>query len=92
VSSEAPATPAGVAALDAVRAAFAVVLEIDSAGLEAATTFAVLQADSLALVCVADEVEASLGRDADLHIDDAALAAMTTLGELAAYVTRETVR
>ena len=92
MSSEAPATPADVAALDAVRAAFGVVLEIDSAGLDASTTFAGLQADSLALVCVADEVETTLGGDGALHIDDAALAAMTTLGELAAYITRETVR
>jgi acyl carrier protein len=91
VSSEAPTGRAGDAALDAVRAAFAVVLEIDSAGLGASTTFAGLQADSLALVCVADEVEATIGRGADLHIDDAALSAMTTLGELAQYVSRGTV-
>ncbi|HEX3907710.1 MAG TPA: acyl carrier protein [Mycobacteriales bacterium] len=91
MSSEAAAGRAGDAALDAVRAAFAVVLEIDSAGLDASTTFAGLQADSLTLVCVADEVEATLGPAGRLHIDDAALAAMSTLGELASYVTRETV-
>jgi acyl carrier protein len=86
VSSQAPARRSGVDALDVVRAATATVLEVDIAGLSASTTFAGLDADSLVLVGVADEVEATMGWGDRLRIDDAALAAMATLGELADYV------
>jgi acyl carrier protein len=86
VASQAPARRSGVDALDVVRAATATVLEIDIAGLNASTTFAGLDADSLVLVGVADEVEATMGWGDRLRIDDAALGAMTTLGELADYV------
>jgi acyl carrier protein len=86
VASQAPVRRSGVDALDVVRAAVATVLELDAAGLDAATTFAALEADSLVLVGVADEVEATMGWGDRLHIDDGALAAVTTLGELADYV------
>jgi acyl carrier protein len=88
VSSEAPARRPGVDVLDVVRAAVATVLEIDPADLSASTSFADLKADSLVLVGVADEVEARYAGP-PVHIDDAALAGMRTLGELADYVSRE---
>jgi acyl carrier protein len=86
VASPAPARRSGVDALDVVRAAVATVLELDVSGLDASTTFVELQADSLVLVGVADEVEATMGWGDRLHIDDGALAGVTTLGELADYV------
>jgi acyl carrier protein len=86
VASQAPARRSGVDALDVVRAAVATVLEIDVEALNADTTFASLDADSLVLVGVADEVEATMGWGDRLRIDDGALAAMATLGELADYV------
>jgi acyl carrier protein len=86
VASQAPARRSGVDALDVVRAAVATVLEIDVGALSADTTFAGLDADSLVLVGVADEVEATMGWGDRLRIDDGALAAMATLGELADYV------
>jgi acyl carrier protein len=89
VASPAPARRSGVDALDVVRAAVATVLELDVAGLDASTTFAALDADSLVLVGVADEVEATMGWGDRLHIDDGALARVRTLGELADYVSRQ---
>jgi acyl carrier protein len=91
VPSEAPPRRSGVDALAVVLAAVATVLEIDPSSLTASTTFAELRADSLVLVGVADEVESTIGPAAGLRIDDGALAAMTTLGELADYVARGTV-
>ena len=78
--------------LDVVREAVGVVLEIDPATLDADTTFAALKADSLVLVGVADEVEARVGTASGLHIDDGTLAGVTTLGQLAEYVTRQVGR
>jgi acyl carrier protein len=89
VASQAPVRRPGVDALDVVRAAVATVLEIDVARLDAATSFADLEADSLVLVGVADEVEAAMGWGDRLRIDDRALAGMATLGELAGYVTSQ---
>jgi acyl carrier protein len=86
VASQAPVRRPGVDALDVVRAAVATVLEVEVTRLDAATSFADLEADSLVLVGVADEVEATMGWGERLRIDDRALAAMTTLGELADYV------
>jgi acyl carrier protein len=86
VSSQAPVRRSGLDALDVVRAAVATVLEVEVAELDASTTFAGLGADSLVLVGVADEVEATMGWGDRLRIDDGALAAMATLGELADYV------
>jgi acyl carrier protein len=86
VASQAPVRRPGVDALDVVRAAVATVLEIEVTRLDAATSFSDLQADSLVLVGVADEVEATMGWGDRLRIDDRALAAMTTLGDLADYV------
>jgi acyl carrier protein len=89
VSSEAPVRRPGVDALDVVRAAVATVLEIEATRLDAATSFADLEADSLVLVGVADEVEATMGWGDRLRIDDRALAEMGTLGDLAGYVTSQ---
>jgi acyl carrier protein len=89
VASEAPVRRPGVDALDVVRAAVATVLEVQVTGLDASTSFADLEADSLVLVGVADEVEATMGWGDRLRIEDRALADMTTLGELADYVTRQ---
>jgi acyl carrier protein len=86
VSSQAPVRRPGVDALDVVRAAVATVLEVEVTGLDAATSFVGLEADSLVLVGVADEVEATMGWGDRLRIDDRALAGMGTLGELADYV------
>jgi acyl carrier protein len=89
VASQAPVRRPGADALDVVRAAVATVLEVEIARLDAATSFADLEADSLVLVGVADEVEATMGWGDRLRIDDRALADMATLGELAGYVTRQ---
>jgi acyl carrier protein len=89
VASQAPVRRPGVDALDVVRDAVAMVLEVEVTRLDAKTSFADLEADSLVLVGVADEVEASMGWGDRLRIDDRALAAMTTLGELADYVTHQ---
>jgi acyl carrier protein len=89
VASQAPVRRPGVDALDVVRAAVATVLEVDATRLDASTSFADLEADSLVLVGVADEVEATMGWGDRLRIDDRALAEMATLGELADYVTHQ---
>jgi acyl carrier protein len=70
--------------LAVVREAVAVVLEVDPASLSATTTFASLDADSLALVGVADLVESRLagGQGVEVRIDDAALARMVTLRDV----------
>lgn len=75
------------AALDAVRSAVALVCGVDSAGLDASTSLVDLGADSLALVSIADVVEAELAAaGSSLHIDDASLGRMTTIAEVVAYV------
>jgi acyl carrier protein len=74
--------------LSTVRDAVAIVCEVSRGALAAATRFEDLGADSLALVSIADVIEASVaaGSDRVLHIDDASLGRMATLGELAEYV------
>ena len=89
MSSQAPVRRPGVDALDVVRHAVATVLEVEVTRLDAATSFAELDADSLVLVGVADEVEATMGWGDRLRIDDRALADLGTLGELADYVTSQ---
>jgi acyl carrier protein len=73
----------GVDALTAVRSAVAIVCDVEPASLSRTTRFADLGADSLARVSIADVVEASLAES--LHIDDASLARMASLGELVDY-------
>jgi acyl carrier protein len=79
--SNAPSTEA---ALQAVRDAVAIVCEVDSARLTAATRFDDLGADSLSRVSIADVVEASLLEASGLaiHLDDALLGRMATLADL----------
>lgn len=75
------------APLDAVRSAVALVCGVDPAELDAATDLAALGADSLALVSIADVVEADLGTaGVALHIDDASLGRMRRLGDIVEYV------
>jgi len=75
-------------ALSTVRDAVAVVCEVSPGTLAAATRLEDLGADSLARVSIADVIEASIaaGSGRVLHIDDASLGRMATLGELADYV------
>jgi acyl carrier protein len=77
-------------ALHAVRDAVAIVCEVEPDTLTASTRFADLGADSLARVSIADVVEATvLERDhRSLHLDDATLGRMASLGELADHVSR----
>ena len=71
---------------DVVRAAIGVVLEVDPASVTAATSLADLGADSLARVGIADVVEHDLAtRGWRLHIDDGALARMSTVDDVATY-------
>ncbi|HWA68114.1 MAG TPA: phosphopantetheine-binding protein [Mycobacteriales bacterium] len=70
-----------------VRSAVALVCSVDPASLDAQTTLAQLDADSLVRVGIADVVEAELARDGIVvHIDDATLGRVMTLGELDAYL------
>jgi hypothetical protein len=82
----------GFDALTAVRGAVAIVCDVEPDSLSRATRFADLGADSLARVSIADVVEASLAADLgkpgrSLHIDDASLCQMASLGDLADYAT-----
>jgi acyl carrier protein len=72
----------------AIRDAVAIVCEIEPATLSDATRFDDLGADSLARVSIADLVEerAAAG-GSELHIDDASLSRMNSLGDLAEYAT-----
>ena len=75
-----PLTPApgDSGSLDVVRNAVAIVCGVPAAD---------LGADSLALVSIADVVEAAVTADGgSVHIDDASLGRMQTLGEFADYV------
>jgi acyl carrier protein len=75
------------ASLDVVRNAVARVCGTDAAGLDASTSLADLGADSLALVSIADVVEAELAAAGGaLQIDDASLGRMSTVGEIVGYV------
>jgi acyl carrier protein len=71
-----------------VRDALATVLERDPATITSATTLADLDADSLALVEVAELVEEQLAERTGrrLHIPDADLEAFRTVGEAADFV------
>jgi acyl carrier protein len=70
-----------------VRAALATVLERDPAAIDRTTTLAELDADSLALVEVAEIVEERLAVRAgrQVHIPDADLEAFRTVGEAADF-------
>jgi len=84
-----PLTPApgDSGSLDVVRNAVAIVCGVPAADLDGATVLADLGADSLALVSIADVVEAAVTADGgSVHIDDASLGRMQTLGEFADYV------
>jgi acyl carrier protein len=75
------------ATLDVVRNAVALVCGVDVATLDASTDLNELGADSLALVSIADVVEAEFawaGRT--LFIDDASLGRMRRLGDIVDYV------
>jgi acyl carrier protein len=84
----------GFDAFQAVRTAVAIVCERPAEALSRETRFDELAADSLARVSIADMVEASAADvAADVHIDDAALCRMSTLGDLADYTSSQlTVR
>ena len=71
-----------------VRAAIGVVLERDEDSLDRSTTFAELDADSLGLVEVAEIVEEELSSfsSTPLHIPDADLEALRTVGDVVDYV------
>ncbi|HWB66968.1 MAG TPA: phosphopantetheine-binding protein [Mycobacteriales bacterium] len=74
-------------ALAVVCEAVAIVCEVDAATLSADTTFAELDADSLVLVGIADVVEATLAEQGrELHIDDASLGRMRSLGDVVDYI------
>lgn len=79
----------GSEVLAAVRDAVAIVCEVEPGSLSGTTEFAEIGADSLARVSIADVVETSLAADRgqSLHIDDASLGRMTSLGDLADYAT-----
>jgi acyl carrier protein len=74
-------------ARSAVRDAVAIVCEVEPDSLSDGTRFDDVGADSLARVSIADLVEATATADdgIDLHIDDASLCRMTSLGDLADY-------
>ena len=73
-------------AFAAVRDALGIVLEIDPSPLTSGTELAALGSDSLVLVSVADILETVLSRDGRrLVIDDSALAAVRTVGDLSDY-------
>jgi hypothetical protein len=70
-----------------VRSAVALVCSVDPASLSAATTLDQLAADSLVRVGIADVVEAELAGDGVVvHIDDATLGRVITLGEIDDYL------
>jgi acyl carrier protein len=75
-------------AFAAVRDAVAIVCEVGRDALTRDTRFADLNADSLARVSIADVVEASVLALAhrSVHIDDASLGRIESLGELTDYV------
>lgn len=75
--------------IEAVREAFAYVCELDVDRLTAQTRLDELDADSLVRVAVADLLEQRLGAvAAGWSIDEATLARVSTLGELADVVDR----
>jgi acyl carrier protein len=83
--------PADTEVIGIVRRAVALVCGVDASTVESGTELAVLGADSLALVSIADVVEAELARSGQtLHIDDATLARMRTVGEIADFASART--
>jgi acyl carrier protein len=82
----------GFDAQAAIRDAVAIVCEIEPATLTDATRFDDLGADSLARVSIADLVEERAAADgSELHIDDASLCRMSSLGDLANYATANAI-
>jgi acyl carrier protein len=79
--------PTAEEVLGLVRDALAVVLECDPAAVTRSTTFAELDADSLALVEVAEVVEEQLAERTGVRlvIPDADLEAFATVGEAVDY-------
>jgi acyl carrier protein len=74
--------------LTAARDAVALVCGVDLSHVEESTDLEALGADSLARVGIADVIEAELARTGlVVQIDDATLAKVATVGELAAFVT-----
>ncbi|HVY11262.1 MAG TPA: phosphopantetheine-binding protein [Mycobacteriales bacterium] len=70
-----------------VRSAVALVCGIDGAALSSQTTLAELNADSLVRVSIADVVESELARTGRVvHIDDATLGRVSTLGEIDSFL------
>jgi acyl carrier protein len=70
-----------------VRSAVALVCSVDPASLDAQTSLDQLGADSLVRVGIADVVETELASDGVvIHIDDATLGRVRTLGEIDAYL------
>jgi acyl carrier protein len=80
--------PTAEGVLGVVRDALAVVLEIDPAQVTPASTLASLDADSLALVEVAEIVEEQLAPYAAVpfFIPDADLESLATVGQVVDYV------
>jgi acyl carrier protein len=80
--------PSAEEVLGVVRDALALVLEVDSRQLTAASGFADLDVDSLALVEVAEIVEEQLApfMPAPLVIPDADLESLATVGQVVDYV------
>ena len=71
--------PTEAAVLDVVRHAVAVVLEVDPAGIDRASTLAELHVDSLALVEMAEILEERFAPA--LRIPDSDLEALRTIGD-----------
>ena len=80
--------PTAEEVLGVVRAALALVLEIDAATVSRDSAFVVLEADSLALVEVAEIVEEQLApyAPAPFLIADTDLEAFSTVGQAVDYV------
>ena len=93
-------TPAAPPRLDAasafgvVRRAVGVVLDIAPAAIDLDTRFDSLEADSLALVGIADVVERAVSAEwsGELAIDDATLARLVTVGDLVELVVADVTR
>ena len=73
--------------LTAARDAVALVCGVDASSLDIATDLAVLGADSLALVSIADVLEADFAsRGVPFQIDDSTLAKLTSVGDIVDYL------
>jgi acyl carrier protein len=79
--------PAQLELLTTARDAVALVCGVDLAQVDESTDLDALGADSLARVGIADVIEAELARaGVTVQIDDATLAKVATVGELAEFV------